>query len=183
MLDGYVHPRPPSCPEGLYEQVIKVSLAFNPKERPNFAKITERLVSYLDSPEWKGVAGEKSIARSEREQSIRGSLTPIALLLVYAFVSVSRLFQWHPIPNQHRKNMLAQTHNTRLDLFHSYATHAFATSLQTLHSEHAKRAIEKIKETQKHTSPDRARERYSAIAILAPPCPKFAAQTHRKMYE
>jgi len=48
----------------LYEQIIKVSLSLNPKERPNFAKLTERIVTYLDGPEWMDVVGETSDARS-----------------------------------------------------------------------------------------------------------------------
>eukprot|EP00041_Stephanoeca_diplocostata_P039441 m.1625628 g.1625628 ORF g.1625628 m.1625628 type:complete len:2691 (-) comp25395_c0_seq1:2497-10569(-) len=64
VLDGYVHPRPPVCPEGLYDILIAPSLAFSPKQRPNFATLTAAMAKYYESDEWLAVAGSDSLAAS-----------------------------------------------------------------------------------------------------------------------
>lgn len=49
-------------------------------------------------------------------------------------------------------------------------------------AEHAARAIESIHQTQGEGSTGKTRTRYTSLAILAPPCKAFEAQTHRSAY-
>lgn len=57
VLEGYVHPRPPQCPDGFYDAIIVPSLCLSPKLRPNFAKLAGELARFFNSEDWALVAG------------------------------------------------------------------------------------------------------------------------------